>query len=73
MGADSAADAATQLATFIGEMERGEPSRGPDLRELTMDEGIEQFLTGYLDEEKGRAAQDDQPITANSTPAGSLR
>ena len=57
VGADSEADAASQLATFIGEVAAANHPEDRNLRELTMDEGIEQFLTVYLDEEKGRAAK----------------
>jgi hypothetical protein len=57
VGADNEADAASQLVTFLDEMAAANHPEERDIRELTMDEGIEQFLTVYLNEEKGRAAK----------------
>ena len=52
--ADDEADATTQLIAFVDEMGRTQHPDGRDVRELTVDAALEQFLTEYLTEEKGR-------------------
>jgi integrase len=52
--ADDEADATAQLIAFVDEMGRTHHPDGRDVRELTVDAAIEQFLTEYLTEEKGR-------------------
>lgn len=55
VAADSESNAASQLVTFLEEMAAAHHPEDRNLRELTMDEAIEQFLTEYLRDEKGRA------------------
>jgi integrase len=52
--ADDEADATAQLIAFVDEMGGAQHPEGRDLRELTVDTAIEQFLTEYLADEKGR-------------------
>ena len=52
--ADDEADATAQLIAFVEEMGRAQHPDGHDVRELTVDAALEQFLTEYLSEEKGR-------------------
>src|SRR5262249_47323614 len=52
--ADDEADATAQLIAFVDEMGRAHHPDRRDVRELTVDAAIEQFLTEYLTEEKGR-------------------
>jgi integrase len=47
--------AAAALAEFVEEMHDASLPKSQDLRDLTVDEAMERFLTEYLAEEKGRA------------------
>ncbi len=49
------AAAAAALAEFVEEMSGASLPKSRDLRDLTVDEAMERFLTEYLAEEKGRA------------------
>jgi integrase len=57
VAANNEADAASQLVTFLDEMASANHPEDRNLRELTMDEAIEQFLTVYLNDEKGRSTK----------------
>jgi hypothetical protein len=48
-------EAAAQLVTFVDEMSTAALPDTRDVRDSTVDEAIERFLTEHLDEEKGRA------------------
>jgi site-specific recombinase XerC len=55
VSAGSEAEAAPQLVAFVNEMSGGQLPAGREVRDLTVDEGIERYLIEYLSEEKGRA------------------
>ena len=54
------AEAAAQLVAFVDEMSSAQLPDDRDVRDLTVDEAIERFLTEFLAEEKGRA---DKTVT----------
>jgi integrase len=50
-------DAQDQLRAFVEEMREAQLPANRELRDLTVDEAVEQFLTEYLGEEKGRTSK----------------
>ncbi|HSS10596.1 MAG TPA: hypothetical protein VLL25_11970 [Acidimicrobiales bacterium] len=54
VNADSETDATAQLVAFVDEMSGAQHPEQREVRELTVDAAIEQFLTQHLGEEKGR-------------------
>jgi hypothetical protein len=50
-------DAREQLRAFVEEMRDAQLPASRELRDLTGDEAVEQFLTEYLGDEEGRPAQ----------------
>ncbi len=60
VGATGGTDASAQLVSFVDEMRSGQQSSDRSVRELTVDEAIEIFLTEYLGNQKGR-----EPKTIN--------
>ena len=55
VSAGTEGEAAAQLVNFVEEMSAAALPDTRDLRDLTLDDAIERFLTEHLDEEKGRA------------------
>lgn len=55
VAARSKAAAASALSDFVDEMTGASLPQSRDLRDLTVDEAMERFLTEYLGDEKGRA------------------
>lgn len=55
VSATGKAAAAAALAEFVEEMSDASLPKSQDLRDLTVDEAMERFLTEYLADEKGRA------------------
>jgi integrase len=55
ISAKGKAAAAAALADFVEEMMDASLPKSPDLRDLTVDDAMERFLSEYLAEEKGRA------------------
>src|SRR6202034_2828094 len=55
ISAGTEAEAAAQLLAFVEEMSAAALPETRDIRDLTVDEAVERFLTEHLDEEKGRA------------------
>jgi hypothetical protein len=54
IAARSKAAAAAALADFVEEVTESSLPKSPELRDLTVDEAMERFLTEYLADEKGR-------------------
>jgi len=52
--ADNRADAVKQLAAFVAEVGDGQQLPSKQLRDLTVDEAVERFLSEHLRDEKGR-------------------
>ncbi len=50
-------DAREQLLAFVEEMRDAQLPTNRELRDLTVDEALERFLTDYLSEEKGRTSK----------------
>jgi hypothetical protein len=55
VSAKTEAAAASRLKEFVDEMSAAQLPKSQDLRDLTVDEAMERFLTEYLADEKGRS------------------